>query len=43
MLHQLVKVQKVQPTAVPTQAPAPPQAPAANEIWNLFQPFLQQQ
>ncbi|KAJ0870768.1 hypothetical protein HanRHA438_Chr11g0504151 [Helianthus annuus] len=43
MLHQLLKVQKVQPTAAPTQASAPPQAPAANELWNLFQPLLQQQ
>jgi len=43
MLQQLLTVQKVQSTVVPHQAPAPPQAPAADEIWNLFQPFLQQQ
>ncbi|KAJ0870631.1 hypothetical protein HanRHA438_Chr11g0502661 [Helianthus annuus] len=43
MLHQLLKVPKLQSPAVPPQAPAPPQASAANEIWNFFQPFLQQQ
>ena len=36
MVQQLLKAQKAQSTAVPAQAPAQP-APAANELWNLFQ------
>ncbi|KAJ0916301.1 hypothetical protein HanPSC8_Chr06g0260061 [Helianthus annuus] len=43
MLQQLLQVQKVQSTAVPPQAPALQQAPATNELWNLFQPFLHHQ
>ncbi|TKW76814.1 MAG: hypothetical protein DI543_18975, partial [Bradyrhizobium icense] len=43
MLQQLLQIQKVQSTVVPPQAPALQQAPATNELWNLFQPFLHHQ
>ncbi len=43
MLQQLLTIQKVPSTAVPSQTPAPPPADVTNELWNLFQPFLQQQ
>ena len=43
MLQQLLQVQKVQSTVVPPQAPALQQAPATNELWNLFQPYLHHQ
>ncbi|MFS7963377.1 hypothetical protein Hanom_Chr08g00737361 [Helianthus anomalus] len=38
MLQQLLTVQTVQSTVVPSQTTA-----ILNELWNLFQPFLQQQ
>ncbi|KAJ0871091.1 hypothetical protein HanRHA438_Chr11g0508201 [Helianthus annuus] len=42
MVQQLLKTQKAQSTAAPAQAPAQP-APAANELWNVFQPLLEKQ
>ena len=42
MVQQLLKAQKAQSTAAPAQAPAQ-QAPAANELWNMFQPLLERQ
>ncbi|MFS8020990.1 hypothetical protein Hanom_Chr16g01422231 [Helianthus anomalus] len=42
MVQEILKAQKAQTTAVPAQASAP-QAFAANELWNIFQPMLEQQ
>ncbi|KAJ0442334.1 hypothetical protein HanIR_Chr16g0808011 [Helianthus annuus] len=42
MVQQLLKAQKAQSTAPPAQAPAQ-QAPAVNELCNLFQPLLERQ
>ncbi|MFS7912955.1 hypothetical protein Hanom_Chr02g00136011 [Helianthus anomalus] len=43
MLQQVLKVQKVPPTATTTPTAAPPSAATSNELWSLFQPLLQQQ
>ncbi|KAJ0935917.1 hypothetical protein HanRHA438_Chr03g0124931 [Helianthus annuus] len=42
MVQQLLEAQIAQSSAPPAQAPAP-QAFAANELWNIFQPMLEQQ
>ena len=42
MVQEILKAQKAQTTAAPAQASAP-QAFAANELWNIFQPMLEQQ
>ncbi|MFS8025314.1 hypothetical protein Hanom_Chr16g01473511 [Helianthus anomalus] len=42
MVQEMLKAQKAQTTAAPAQASAP-QAFAANELWSIFQPMLEQQ
>ncbi|KAF5762547.1 hypothetical protein HanRHA438_Chr16g0788631 [Helianthus annuus] len=42
MVQQLLEAQKAQSSAAPAQAPTQ-HAPAANELWNMFQPLLERQ